>query len=348
MVIEDSMILAQREPDMTATLTPASVTAPASNTPASNTPASSAEERAARLSTASLRRVIEPETDLPWGELRPGQVLADELLSIEGLELELTAEQKAQLSREELASMLTTGLRFEAALMSGFGAEIMRSDVRDPRVTYMLHEIGEETRHSRAFARLVDELDSKAENPLDHGAPARIRRRIARSTLDNPALLTVFVLAGEEIPDLLQKIAVEHPDTDPLVVAVNKYHRLEEARHLSFARMTLAEQWAKAGWRERFRIRHGAPRAIGLLFKSLIHPGVYRTVGLPGFRTWQRVQRTPQRVALRHEGTRPVLRTLIDAGVLQAGRIPRGWRTLCGVDRHGAPVGVDAPLPLPA
>lgn len=318
---------------MTATLTPTS----------SNT-----DERTARLSTASLRRVIEPETDLPWDQLGDGQVLADELLSTEGLDLDLTPEQRAQLSREELASMLTTGLRFEAALMSGFGAEIMRSDVGDPRVAYMLHEIGEETRHSRAFARLVDALAPLAENPLDHGAPARIRKRIARSTLDNPALLTVFVLAGEEIPDLFQKIAAEHPDTDPLVVAINKYHRMEEARHLSFARMTLPEQWAKAGRRERFRIRHGAPRAIGMLFASLVHPGVYRAVGLPAFRTWRRVQRTPQRIALRHEGTRPVLRTLIDAGVLQAGRVPRGWRKLCGVDRRGEPVGVDVPLPLPA
>lgn len=303
-------------------------------------------ERTARLSAASLRRVIEPDTDLPWDRLGSGQVVADELLSTEGLDVELTAEQRARLSREELASMLVTGLRFEAGLMAGFANQIMRADVCDPRVTYMLHELGEETRHSRAFARLVAELAPSADNPLERGAPARVRRRIARSTLDNPALLTVFVLAGEEIPDLLQRIAADHPDTDPLVVALNRYHRQEEARHLSFARMTLAEQWAEAGPVERFRIRHLAPQAIGALFASLVHPGVYRTVGLPAFRTWRKVQGTPQRVALRHAGTRPVLRTLIDAGVLQAGRIPRAWRRLCGVDRHGEPVGDDVPLPV--
>lgn len=303
------------------------------------------DERAARLSTASLRKVIEPETDLPWDQLGAGQIVADELLTTAGLDLELTPEQRALLSREEMASMLTTGLRFEAGLMAGFGTQMMGADVRDPRVRYMLHEIGEETRHSRAFARLVDELGPTAQNPLDHGAPARVRRRIQRSTLDNPALLTVFVLAGEEIPDLLQKIAAEHPDTDPLVVALNRYHRQEEARHLSFARMTLPEQWAKAGWRERFRIRHGAPRAIGMLFGSLVHPGVYKTVGLSGFRTWRRVNRSPQRVAVRHAGTRPVLRTLLDADVLKAGRVPRAWQKLCGVDRNGEPVGIDLPLP---
>jgi hypothetical protein len=67
---------------------------------------------------------------------------------------------------------------------------------------------------------------------------------------------------------------------------------------------------------------------------------VYRTIGLPGFRTWRAVQRTPLRVALRYEGTRPVLKQLLDSGVLKRGRIPRGWRRLCGVDRRGEPISV--------
>jgi hypothetical protein len=295
-------------------------------------------EKAARLSTASVRRVVEPDTDLPWDQLGDGQVVADELLSIAGLGIELSPEQKARLSREETASMVTTGLRFEGGLLAGFGRQLLDADVTDPRVTYMLHEMGEETRHSRAFARLVTELQPQAQNPLERGVARRLRRRIARITADNPALLTVFVLAGEEIPDLLQKISAEHPDTDPLVAALNRYHRAEEARHLAYARMTLAEHWANAGWLERRRVRGLAPRAIGALMGALVHPGVYRTVGLPPFRTWWKAQRTPQRVAVRHQATREVLRAMLDAGVLERGKIPRPWRALCGVDRHGDPV----------
>jgi hypothetical protein len=289
--------------------------------------------------------VIEPDTDLPWERLGPGQVVADELLSVAGLDHRLSAAAKARLSREELASMVTTGLRFEAGLMAGFANQLATADVTDPRVTYMLHEMGEETRHSRAFARLVTELGPTAHNPLERGAPARMRKRVARIAADSPALLTVFVLAGEEIPDLLQRITAEHPDTDPLVAALNRYHRTEEARHLAYARMTLAEHWANAGWLERWRVKHLAPRAIGALVSSLVHPGVYRVVGLPPFRTWRAAQRTPERIAVRHEGSRAVLRALLDAGVLERGRIPRPWRKLCGVDRHGKPVGTNAPLP---
>jgi hypothetical protein len=50
------------------------------------------------------------------------------------------------------------------------------------------------------------------------------------------------------------------------------------------------------------------------------------------------VQRTPERVALRYEGTRPVLKTLLEVGVLRRGRVPRAWQRLCGVDRFGDPL----------
>src|SRR4029453_14001059 len=94
--------------------------------------------RTDRLSAASLRTVIEPDTDLPWDQLGPGQVIADELLSTAGLGVAPPPgarlapgpvppaeplppaglgsapppEQPPRLSREELASMLTAGVRF--------------------------------------------------------------------------------------------------------------------------------------------------------------------------------------------------------------------------------------------
>ena len=45
-------------------------------------------ERVERLNRASLRRVIEPDVDLP-GAVGDGQLVADELLSVAGLDLGL-------------------------------------------------------------------------------------------------------------------------------------------------------------------------------------------------------------------------------------------------------------------
>ena len=147
-----------------------------------------------------------------------------------------------------------------------------------------------------------------------------------------------MVLAGEEIPDHLQKLAAEHPDTDPFLAALNRYHRMEETRHLSFARTVLPEAWSRAGWIERLRIRIAAPFMISQLWQAFVHPGVYTTVGLPTWRTWMAVQHLPRRIELRRTVTRPVLEALLDAGGFRRGRIPRGWRTLCGVDRDGVPI----------
>jgi hypothetical protein len=298
-----------------------------------------ADDRCRRLSTASLKRVVEPDLEFAWETLGPGQVIADELLSTAGLDVSLDREQRARQSREEVASMLQNGLRFEAILNAAFSLQIAEIyDARDPRVAYMLHEIGEETRHSRAFARLIEELGPNARDPFQRRFPKAMRKRIVRSLFSNPALLTVFVLAGEEIPDMLQRIAADHPETDPLLAGVNRYHRMEEARHLAFARTVLPELWDRADRSERWRVRHFAPLAIRTLWDELVHPGVYRAVGLPGWKTWFAANRTPERVALRHEGTRPILATLLDLGIVRRGRVPRAWRSLCGVDRRGEPV----------
>ena len=296
-------------------------------------------EKVERLSSVSTRKVLEPEEMFDWSSLGTGQLLPDELLSVAGLHLDLTPEQRATLSREEVASMLGNGLRFEAILTAGFAWQIAgHDDLTDPRVTYMLHEIGEESRHSRAFARLIAEIDPKAVNPLGGRAGRFVQRKVTNFIARQPALLCVMILAGEEIPDLLQKMAVDHPDTDPLIAAVNRYHRQEEARHLAFARMTLPELWARAGRNERRRVKYLAPFFIGSLFETFVHPGVYRTVGLPGWKTWLAAHRTKERKAVEHTATRPILQALLDADVFEPGRIPRGWRKLCGVDRKGQPV----------
>ena len=96
-----------------------------------------------------------------------------------------------------------------------------------------------------------------------------------------PSLFCLLVLSGEEVPDLLQKLASEHPDTDPMIKAVSKYHRQEEARHLAFGRMLFPEQWAAAGPIERFLVRHLGSRIAIAMFDTIVHPGVYATVGLP-------------------------------------------------------------------
>jgi hypothetical protein len=289
-----------------------------------------------RLSRVSARRIIDPDRDVP-GRVGDGQVLPDELLSVHGLDLDLTPDQKRVLSREEVASILDAGIRFEAVLEVGFALRIAHArNLTDPRITYLLHELGEETRHQRLFQRVLTQLQPASANPMSTWPiMPSIERAGLRWLTRLPALFFVSVLAGEEIPDLLQKKSSEHLDTDPFLADVNRYHRQEEARHLSFAQALLPEVWAAASSVDRVAVKHIAPRSIDQMFRFMVHPAVYEAIGLPGWATWRAANRTPVRTALRHEATRPILRAVLDAGILRPGHVPKGWQHLCGVDARG-------------
>ncbi|MGI8492949.1 MAG: diiron oxygenase [Acidimicrobiales bacterium] len=308
-------------------------------TPTAAAEAARIDSRIERLSTASLRRVIEPDVEVA-GSVGPGMVVPRDLLSVAGLDLELSEEQWVRLSREEMASIVDSGVRFESVLLAGFGLMIAsRRDLTDPRVTYVLHELGEETRHSRLFVRLIEQLSPTARNPFARGLLGRLDRFVTPRVIRRRALFCVLVLTGEEVPDLLQKRSSEHPDTDPFVREVNKYHRMEEARHLSFGRMILPELWEEASPLERFAVRHLVPAMMAGVFDGMVHPGVYATVGLPAWPTWNAVRRSPARRQLRAEALRPVCAALLDAGAFgRRGRLPRAWRTVCWLDRGGAPL----------
>ena len=309
------------------------------------------DERVERLSAASLRRVIDPDRDVP-GQIGPGPVLPRELLSVADLGLVLSDDQWTKLSREEAASIFDAGVRFEATLMAGFGFMLARQrNLADPRSIYILHEVGEESRHSRMFIRVIGQLAPTAQNPFARGLFRAFDRVVLPRIVSYQALFCVLVLTGEEGPDLIQKRTSEHATTDPFLREVNRYHRMEEARHLSFARMLLPELWANTSFLQHLAVRHLAPAIMAGIFDSLVHPGVYRSVGLPGWRTWNAARNSESRRQLKAEAFQPILAVLRDAGAFgRRHRVPRSWRKLCRVDIAGRPTGatsltVSAPPP---
>jgi hypothetical protein len=294
------------------------------------------EARVARLSHVSAKRVIEPD-ELVLGDFGPGQIIPDELLLTAGLDLDLTPEQKVTLAREQTAAMLDGGIRLEAVLLGGFGLLLASwPDLTDPRLVYLLHEVGEETRHSRLFVRMLAQLQPTAPNPFHDAIGRWIAKRIYRLTATHNLLLATMVLAGEEIPDLIQRRAIEHPDTDDYVRRANSYHREEEARHIAFAGILLPELWQRASHRDKWLVRRVAPLLVKLMVETqLTHPGIYAAAGLPALRTHRAVLRSRNHRDLIAEAMRPVVKTLLASAPELQGRVPRGWRRICQVDRQG-------------
>jgi hypothetical protein len=198
-------------------MAPATKTAPATKAATKAAPVSTkspktVDQRIERLSTASLNRILEPDVDVP-GEVGDGQVLPDELLSIADLpELlaSLSPEQKRTLAREEFGSIVATGVRFESVLMAGFSVEIVGTrDLTDPRVTYLLHEMGEETRHSRLFVRLLNRSASRQEPARSPDLPGA--QHIVIPVLTSMPALFCLLVWRRGGADLMQKLASSTP-----------------------------------------------------------------------------------------------------------------------------------------
>lgn len=286
------------------------------------------------MADAAQARFVDPDETV-LGPIGAGRVVPDNILSTADLPIELTEDQRIRLGREELASWLEMGARFEAALNTALSMLILQTnDLTRANVRFLLHEIGEETRHQRAFIRVIDQIGPQARNPLRPRWAKPVERLALPQLVGFPALLHVLIMAGEEVPDVYQKHTAAHPDTDPVVAAVNRYHRMEEARHLGYVRTVFPDIWASAGPTDRALVRRVAPQILRSIGMVLVHPGVYATVGLPTWQTWYECNRSPSRHRMLIEAYRPILRMLIDADAFP-NDVPRGWRRLCAVTRQG-------------
>ncbi len=65
----------------------------------------------------------------------------------------------------------------------------------------------------------------------------------------------------------------------------------------------MPELWDQASAFERMLVRHFAPLLMASMFDSLVQPGVHRTVGLPGWRTWNAVLKSEARRQLRADAS---------------------------------------------
>ena len=183
--------------------------------------------------------------------------------------------------------------------MAGFGLMLAyQPDLVDPRVTYVLHEIGEETRHSRLFLRVVEQLAPSARNPFTQRWYSRLDRLATTVALGMEGHVLrdgAHRRGGARSPATSIQRASRHrpvrPRGEPL-----------PPRRGGASPVVRSHAAARALGRvpprtERWLVRHVAPLAMEGIFDSLVHPGVYRTVGLPGWRTWNRVRVSAERRA---------------------------------------------------
>ncbi len=242
--------------------------------------ADTVRKTATRLLGSSAKNSYLPDLDIDWtAPIDPGKrFMPFERVSLYGTELweQMTPEQRIELSKQELASVASTGLWFELILIQLLTRWAYRQDPQDPRTQYALTEIGDETRHIIMFAKAIDRMGAPTYRPrrlVYH--LARVYKAIGRG----PALFAP-VLVAEEITDRLQRSMVNDEDVHELVRMVNRIHVVEEARHVRFAREEVEEQMARIGPLAKVVSNIASAITAAFIVDAVINPAVYEQVGL--------------------------------------------------------------------
>jgi hypothetical protein len=133
------------------------------------------------------------------------------------------------------------------------------------------------------------------------------------------------ILICEEILDTLQREAMADEQVQPLVRMVSRIHVVEEARHVRYAREELARQVRAAGRGRLAFDRVVIGRAAYLCGTRLIHPEVYRSIGVDPAEGRRAARANPHfRATLRWAGER-VVAYLGDLDLIE-GAGKRLWR----------------------
>ena len=243
-------------------------------------PVNDREATAERLLRSSLDHSYEPSIDIDWdAPLVEGKWgMPQHRSSLYGTELwdGLTEEQRRTLTIHEVCSVARIGLWFEMILMQMLLRYAYDRDPRRQHIQYALTEIADECRHSIMFAKMTERygVPDYAPKALTHNLG-----RFFKTVGYGPAMFagTLFV---EEILDQLQRESMRDDSVQPLSRMVNKIHVTEEARHVRYAKEELMRIMPRTNRAQLAVGRYLSARIAYVVARNLIHPDVYKSVGI--------------------------------------------------------------------
>ncbi len=276
-----------------------------------------------RLLGSSSKNSYDPLLDIDWNAPLPEGMayLPYDKVSLYGTPMweQMSEEQRAELSKQEIASVASTGLWFEIILMQMLIRYSYHRDARAAQTQYALTEVGDETRHVIMFAKMLEAMDAPHYRPnalLHHAA------RVYKATARGPMVFGP-VLVAEEMTDRLQRTTMHDESIHPLIRMVNRIHVVEEARHVRFAREELARSVPQLGkiklaWNQLVT----AVVAVAVA-DSLVSPHVYANAGLDAKEARRQAKANPNFAA-----TKKWMAEKIMAFLNENGMVPRWTRPI--------------------
>lgn len=273
-------------------------------------------ELAERLLRTASRHSLDPDVEVDWAAPPvPGLLwMPEHRVTLYGTALwdRLTAEQRVELSKHEVASQCSTGIWFETILMHMLLRHHYAQDQVDAHARHTLTEIAEECRHSLMFGRFLTTTGCP-----DYG-PGRRLHRVGRvfKALGSPTVTFAGALFVEEALDAMQREAMRDESVQPLIRQVSRVHVVEEARHIAFARAEVARRVTSLSAPQLALTRVVTAGVAYSVLRALVHPRVYAGVGLDPREAYAVREANPHWRATKHAWTAKVVAELQQQGLL--------------------------------
>lgn len=225
---------------------------------------------------------------------------------------EMTEDQRRALTRQEAASVASTGIWFEMILQQMVIRDFYAKDATDPAFQWALTEIADECRHSIMFARGAAKLGAPAYRPERH--VIELGRVFKAAAFGEAAYAAILV--AEEVLDVMQRDWMRDERVVPFVRTINNIHVVEESRHMKFAREETRERLEGAG---RIRRQINALVVAGAAYHivtSMWNDKIYANAGLDSRRALREAKRNEHHKAMLRSSCAGLMEFLDSCGLL--------------------------------
>jgi len=274
---------------------------------------------ATRLSRASCKKFYDVYNAFNWPQaLQEGAwCMPPELISIYGTPAyeALDEAQRKRLSLYEMANLFSTVLQGERLLVQGL-AHRLYSPGNDREITgYLHHFLDEENKHMVMFGEFCHRYIGKVYPEKKLALP----REYAKG--EDEVVFFCLAMVVEELGDYYN-VVVEHDErVDPLVREINKVHHIDEARHLAFGRLYLAELFERysPGWSPEVLagFRQWLVGYLKSCWGDYYNPSVYRDAGVTeAYNLRQAALNHPACIAHRQLASDKVVSYFVKTGLL--------------------------------
>jgi hypothetical protein len=225
---------------------------------------------------------------------------------------ELTDAQRKELTRQEAASVASTGIWFEMILQQMVLRDIYAKDPTDATFQWALTEIAEECRHSIMFARGAQKLGAPAYRP--HRFAVELGRVFKTVAFGEAAYAAILV--AEEVLDVMQRDWMRDERVVPFVRTINNIHVVEESRHMKFARDETRKRLRGAGRLRRQINALVVAIASYVIVTSMVNKNVYANAGLDKERAIGEAKANEHHKSMMRSSCSGLMEFLASAGLL--------------------------------